>query len=310
MKFFEDFEEERNLIFEDLKKYLKSLDYPLGELGVEFLENFSKTLKGFDTFLLFPYWISDEFDVENKKLINRNLAKSSVYGISYFRIQDDVIDEPEKIDPNLLLLANVFVIKTVKLYLELIPRKSEFWVHFENIVEESSNAALLEKMRYSFDKKADFKDLSYMGKKFSTMKIPCFAYVFLEDRALERLTPFSRFIEKFGTAQQIFNDAVGWKDDFEHRQMTYPLFLGLEKLKEEGIVESYLDATLEDLMTIYLMTDIQEKTLELSKSYYEKALSHLEDLNVPYLKEFVKFSILRTKKAVENLKLEKENLIK
>ena len=107
-------------------------------------------MKGFNTFLLFPYWLSEGFDIKDKEDVSRKLSNLDIYGIMHLRIIDDILDNPEKIDRNLLLLSNICEFKMYEICFNLIGKNESFMKDLEDILTSFSNAILFEKKQYQY----------------------------------------------------------------------------------------------------------------------------------------------------------------
>lgn len=185
MIFFDDFSKEINLVLNDVNSFISGLEKPISTLGVSFLDKFKISMKGFNTFLLFPYWLSEGFDIKDKEYVSRKLSNLDVYGIMHLRIVDDILDNPEKIDINLLLLSNICEFKMYEICFNLIGKNELFMKDLEDTLTSFSNAILFEKNQYQYSGilTEDMKNYNYelMARKAFHLRIPLLSYLYLEE---------------------------------------------------------------------------------------------------------------------------------
>jgi len=270
MIFFEDFSNEINLVLNDVNSFIESLEKPISDLGTSFLDKFKISMKGFNTFLLFPYWLSEGFDIKDKEDVSRKLSNLDIYGIMHLRIIDDILDNPEKIDRNLLLLSNICEFKMYEICFNLIGKNESFMKDLEDILTSFSNAILFEKKQYQYlgILTEEMKNYNYelMARKAFHLRIPILSYLYLEESSEKKRNDFFSMIEYWGTSMQLFNDVLGWKDDFTSGQMTYPLAKAIQHLEEENLVDKGKEDVM-DIAAAFIETNILENTLEISLKY-------------------------------------------
>ncbi len=313
MIFFDDFDKEINLVLGDVNSFIGGLEKPISDLGIAFLEKFRASLKGFNTFLLFPYWLSEGFDIKGKENISRKLSNLDVYGIIHLRIIDDILDNPEKIDRNLLLLSNISEYKMYEICFKLIGPNEYFLKDLEDTLTQFSNAILYEKNYYNYkgeitEKMSNF-DYQLMAKKAFHLRIPILSYLYLEGSNEMKRKDFLSMMEYWGTSMQLFNDVLGWKDDFLAGQMTYPLVKVIQYLENENLVEKGKTEVM-DIAAGFIETDILEDALNISLRYQQMAIDSIKLYNLYYLNEFFVDASNKISSSIDKFKNKRENILK
>lgn len=313
MNFFDDFDNEINLVLSDVKSYIRSIENPISDLGISFLDKFRVSLKGFNTFLLFPYWLSEGFEIKNKENISRQLSNLDVYGIMHLRIIDDILDNPEKIDRNLLLLSNISEFKMYEICFKLVGDNGEFFKDLEETLVKFSNAILYEKNHYQYkgiiSEEMSKYNYELMARKAFHLRIPILSYLYLENSNEKKRKDLLSMMEYWGTSMQLFNDVLGWKDDFNARQMTYPLVKAIEYLEKENLVEQGKSEIM-DIAAAFIETDILENTLNIALNYQKMAIDVINSYNMHYLNAFFEDSFNKILSSIDKFKNKRENILK
>lgn len=313
MIFFDDFDKEINLVLRDVNCFIGSLEKPISNLGISFLDKFKVSLKGFNTFLLFPYWLSEGFDIVDKEDVSRKLSNLDVYGIMHLRIIDDILDNPEKIDRNLLLLSNICEFKMYEICFKLIGRHEKFLKDLEDTLIHFSNAVLFEKQHYTYKGilTEEMKNYNYglMARKAFHLRIPILSYLYLEGSDEKKRKDFFSMMECWGTSMQLFNDVLGWKDDFTSGQMTYPLVKAVQYLEDENLAEKG-KADVMDIAAAFIETNILENTLDIALKYQKMAIDSIKVYNLHYLDEFFEDSSNKISASIDKFKNKRESILK
>lgn len=313
MIFFEDFSNEINLVLNDVNSFIESLEKPISDLGTSFLDKFKISMKGFNTFLLFPYWLSEGFDIKDKEDVSRKLSNLDIYGIMHLRIIDDILDNPEKIDRNLLLLSNICEFKMYEICFNLIGKNESFMKDLEDILTSFSNAILFEKKQYQYlgILTEEMKNYNYelMARKAFHLRIPILSYLYLEKSSEKKRNDFFSMIEYWGTSMQLFNDVLGWKDDFTSGQMTYPLAKAIQHLEEENLVDKGKEDVM-DIAAAFIETNILENTLEISLKYQKMAIDSIRTYNLYYLTKFFEDASDKISSSIDKFKDKRNSLLK
>lgn len=313
MIFFDDFDKEINQVLGDVNCFIGGLEKPVSDLGTTFLDKFKISLKGFNTFLLFPCWLSDGFDIKDKEDVSRKLSNLDVYGIMHLRIIDDILDNPEKIDRNLLLLSNICEFKMYEICFKLIGRNESFFKDLEDTLTYFSNAVLFEKQHYAYKGvlTEEMKNYNYelMARKAFHLRIPILSYLYLEGSNENKRKDFFTMMECWGTSMQLFNDVLGWKDDFTSGQMTYPLVKVIEYLENENLVDVG-KAEVMDIAAGFIETNILEDTLGISLKYQKMAIDSIKRYNMYYLNEFFEDSSNKISSSIDKFKNKREDILK
>ncbi|NMC60658.1 MAG: hypothetical protein GYA51_14930 [Candidatus Methanofastidiosa archaeon] len=312
MNFFEDFNKEINLVLGDVSSFIQKLGPPLSDMGISFLDKFRVSLKGFNTFLLFPYWLSDGFDIKDKEDVSRKLSNRDVYGIMHLRIIDDILDNPERVDRNLLLLSNICEYKMYEICFKLVGKNENFLKDLEYTLTQFSNAVLYEKENYCYKgeitENMSNYNYEFMARKAFHLRIPILSYLYLEGSKENKRNDFLYMMEYWGTSMQLFNDVLGWKDDFNSAQITYPLVKAIQYLERDNLVEKG-KADIMDIAAAFIETDILEKTLDISIKYQKMAIDSIKDYNMEYLTKFFEDASNKISFSLGKLRNKRESIL-
>jgi hypothetical protein len=262
---------------------------------------------------LFPYWLSEGFDIKGKDDVARKLANLDVYGIMHLRIIDDILDNPEKIDRNLLLLSNICEFKMYEICFKLIGRNESFLKDLEDTLTYFSNAILFEKEHYNYNGVLtdEMKNYNYehMARKAFHLRIPILSYLYLEESDEKKRNDFFSMMECWGTSMQLFNDVLGWNDDFTSGQMTYPLVKAIEYLENEKLVDLGKADSM-DIAAAFIETNILENTLDISLKYQKKAIDSIKLYNLYYLNQFFEDSSNKISSSIDKFNNKRESVLK
>jgi hypothetical protein len=242
-------------------------------------------------FTALPLWISQGFQLHNHQ-VNCALGQANLYLTLYLHLQDDFIDEPKKTDPYLQLLGTFFLVQLSKLYNTLFSCNSTIWTTFEDVFTSYACTALEEKKLQfeSLDQISDGCDIdvSFMGQKFSPLKLCCHAHALLS-RSEEKKHVLFEMIDHYGTALQLHNDLMDWRGDLERGQLSYPTLLLLREYRR-CFGKS---PTFEGMRVFMANSPVVGNVLKTEITYLEKARTAIEDINLPLLQQHLA-SLIKT----------------
>lgn len=232
------------------------------------------------------------------------LSQMYIYLTLFFRVQDCAIDENNTQHNKRLLCGNIFLAQLMKMLGHFPP---EVFDIVEKTFLEYSQASFFEISRYSFSKDEPvsldvltFDDISFLGKKFSPLKIPLAAAVIYSGNDL--LNDVDALFDNYGIALQLRNDMIDWKEDYERGQMTYFLC----RLINEFGKESALWPEIRELNRVAVFSPLVEEMIAAELHYVEKArvLSKRISKN---LNNFFEKKIESLKEDIQDLKSWKNN---
>lgn len=154
------------------------------------------------------------------------LGRSTVLGYAYIRVQDDLVDEPDRVDRASVYAAEALLAEHLRLFARAAPSaeafawRSDIMARFADVAadEVDTRGAAIED-----------GDLGWMGVKFLPMAVPLAAMATLAGAGCAH--DLVEFVREVGTALQLVNDVYNAPEDAAGGRST-PL---LRWLAAEGI---------------------------------------------------------------------------
>lgn len=227
----------------------------------------SLKIRALEEFATLPTFFCPDLGIgQNRALM---LSQMYIYLTLFFRIQDCAIDERDAQYTRRMLCGNIFLGQLMKLLRRFPP---EIFDVFEKTLLEYSEASVLEITKYSFDRHNpvtvtgfSFDDISFLGKKFSPLKIPLAAAIL--HTGTGSLTDVNALFDTYGIALQIRNDMIDWREDYERGQMTY--FLS-ELLGYSGKLESWPE--IKEMNRIFVFSPVVENMICIELDYTKRTV--------------------------------------
>lgn len=133
------------------------------------------------------------------------------------RVQDDLVDEPDRYDRAWVHLAEVFSSLSQRAFAQALRGNPRFFEFREAAMLSFAEAALWEVDLYWKGQATD--DLRRTGRKFLPMAVPL-AAVALAANPQARLEPLSGFVTALGTGLQLLNDLLNVREDHSGGRLT------------------------------------------------------------------------------------------
>ncbi len=221
-----------------------ALPSPLDALATRFLRSITQgtpSHRGYFSgplappLLYMPLWLSDRLDAEgafppHARASIVPILAGTMQGYFYVRIQDDLLDEPSRADPEMLLFGNACFAGMVLAFTDALgPRAPAFFQAFDRAFAAFSRLTLAEQRAVRgadpypealFEEHAD---------KVAFARVPLLAVAALAGAAhLE--DSIRTLVSRLGIAYGLANDALGWPRDLRAGHRTHMLALaGLER---------------------------------------------------------------------------------
>lgn len=154
------------------------------------------------------------------------LGRATVLAYLYVRVQDDLVDEPDRVDRASVYAAEALLSEHLRLFAEAAPsaeaaaRRADIMARFADVAAEEVDAR---------GAAVDDRDLGWMGEKFLPMAVPLAAMATLARPAVA--DDLVAYVRALGTALQLVNDVYNAPDDAAAGRVT-PL---LQWLAAEGV---------------------------------------------------------------------------
>lgn len=155
------------------------------------------------------------------------LGRAMVVSYLYVRVQDDIVDEPDKVDRSAVYAAEVFLGEHLRLYSAAVPtREAMEWR--SNLMERFAEVAAAEIDQDASVSQPD--STAWMGAKFLPMAVPLAGLALAVDRPLVA-DAITKIVVEMGTALQFLNDMYNVAEDAKQGHMT-PI---LRRLVRSGV---------------------------------------------------------------------------
>ncbi|MBI5190509.1 MAG: hypothetical protein HZA22_07525 [Nitrospirae bacterium] len=257
-----------------------------------------------------PLWLDDMY-VRSRQIPARAgygeaVARASLYGYLYIRIQDNVMDEPELFSADYLLLGNEYVREFFGIYHRLFGPDSSFWAYFRRYWLATTNNTLWERQVCGGKLRAfGDDDLTKVGGKLEGGKISMAAMCILAGRESD-IARFEPVFDNLNISSQLHNDAVSFVKDLKHEYFTCvianTLGGGESQVQPEDI---FCMASIKALTGNYL-----EDWLGLAEDYNNRALELAGPETMPGLKEYVAAKNAHLSKLSADISEIKRDLLK
>jgi len=136
----------------------------------------------------------------------------------YVRVQDDIVDEPEALDPGYVYVAELFSGASLRAFAQALAGCPQFFCFREQTMAVFAHTAAWEIDAIRTGAVSE-NDVEQLGQKFLPMAIPLGAMALLADRP-DDLDALVRFVTSFGTGLQLVNDILNIKEDHMRQRLT------------------------------------------------------------------------------------------
>lgn len=155
------------------------------------------------------------------------LGRSTVALYAYVRVQDDIVDEPDRVDRASVYVAEALLCEHLRLFAEAVSDPAAFaWR--SKIMRRFADVAANEVD--DRDGESHGEGLGWMGEKFLPMAVPMVGMAVLAGR-VDVIEAMLDFVREIGTALQLVNDAFNVAEDHAGGRTT-PV---LRWLREAGV---------------------------------------------------------------------------
>ncbi|RIX49414.1 hypothetical protein D3P08_22985 [Paenibacillus nanensis] len=131
MEWLERYQTNVNAVFASALERIEAFPAPLNEIGLRYAASFDPAKHNGQDYIcvLLPYWLQDATGISDEQCNRLTLA--NVYGMLYFFIQDDVMDNPtQTYVKGELALANLLHLEMLSVLRGLFPSDSPFWTYY------------------------------------------------------------------------------------------------------------------------------------------------------------------------------------
>jgi len=194
-----------------------------------------------------PRWLGDAFGLPADLV--QALVLSNVYGLSYVRLQDDLVDgEIDRASwESAMLLAAALHYLWMSRYVQLFAATSPFWGYFEQFTGQWLRATLRSNQPPTVDFQSyDEEDFLRLAERGAPLKICCAGACLLAGRE-EIIPPLALAVDHFLVGAVLLDHAKDWADDLEAGR--YNVFVAYVSPQPQGPDqrESHRRAVLEEI---------------------------------------------------------------
>ncbi|MDI1447682.1 hypothetical protein [Polyangium sp. 6x1] len=219
-----------------VEAHLAALPDPLDALAARFLASVSAGEARHRAYfqnplapplLYMPLWLRDGLVGAGRapaaldEALPRILA-GTMLGYFYVRIQDDVLDDPERADRELLLLGNACFTGMIALLREALADHRGFWGAFDRAFVAFSRLTALEQRVVRSDEPYPELLFEEHCDKVAFARVPLLAVAALADR-IDAEPAICALVHRLGVAYGLANDVLGWPRDLLAGHRTYLL---------------------------------------------------------------------------------------
>lgn len=187
-------------------------------------------------FFLVPYWLEQVIHKPIDDSLQEDLICSWFYMFFYIIMVDDIMDQDQVPVLELSPALHIFHTWMQISYQRHFHAEHPFWTFFRTVWFKT--AAVTTYDAYLEDiTKDDFINISSQKAYFAGIPIGAVCYKY---NRLDLLKPWTDFIYAFGQWNQMFNDLMSWKRDYENGAITYVLCEGKRQKKEDETVYNWM----------------------------------------------------------------------
>ncbi|MDI3288382.1 hypothetical protein [Polyangium sp. 15x6] len=219
------------------EKRLAGLPSPLDALATRFLRAIAEGTTSHRSYfsgplapplLYMPLWLADRLASEGALPARAEasivpILAATMQGYFYVRIQDDLLDDPARADPELLLLGNACFAGMALAYTEALgPRAPAFFQAFDRAFAAFSRLTLAELRVVRGDAPYAEALFEEHAGKVAFARVPLLAVAALAD-ALHLEAAITTLVDRLGVTYGLANDVLGWPRDLRAGHRTHLL---------------------------------------------------------------------------------------
>lgn len=151
MQWLSNYERELGQAFTKAEHILSELPDTFSGPALEYLDKFhvlkEDRSKNYICYLL-PFWLHDNSGVSIKDC--ENFAVANIFGMMYYHLIDELMDDPSAQSPLHLPLAHFIHFEFTQIYSNYFPSESPFWIYYKKYITEWAEAVTHEQLRDYF----------------------------------------------------------------------------------------------------------------------------------------------------------------
>lgn len=224
MKWLTRYERELDLAFAEAERMLGSLPATFRTPAQNYLDRFhalkENRSKNYICYLL-PFWLQPLSGLNAAD--TRRFAVANIFGMLYYHLIDECMDEPETRGTRKLPLAELIHSLFIEMYGGSFPGASPFWTYYRKYVSEWAEAV-------SAEGESDFfhEDPVRMGHKAAPVKLTVAGSLLLADRT-DEIAKLEQAVDTVLVTLQLLDDWQDWEKDL--REGSYNSLISVVQMK-------------------------------------------------------------------------------
>jgi hypothetical protein len=302
-----DFNKYTFRVLEECQEAIASYPAILIEATMEYLKKlhlYTESQKKSGFCYLMPFWFMDSFDLSSEQC--HSIAMGNCFALLYFMCQDEIFDGGiNKGNAHYLPLSNLFYIDFIKRYRQVFSSESPFWNYFDEYIKQWAESILWERT-LTIEKILNFskEDFILLSRKAAPLKIP-FAAVCILSQNEALIQSFANMMDYDQAAFQMVDDWLDWQDDLRYHNYTFIIAKSMEycsldnpdRLQESHIKQAIYNG--------YIL----EEVMSLAKEFITKAEHCIIDIDIPYVKLYLKNEMQVCQAIIDKHKQEQAEII-
>lgn len=208
MNWLNPYEQELSLAFTEAESILADFPDPFRKHALNYLDKFhalkEDRSKNYICYLL-PFWLQAKAGILPE--VSRRFAVANIFGMMYYHLVDACMDEPEKVMPHQLPLAELIHLEFIKLYSGCFSGNPLFWTYYKKYASQWARAV-------SSETTSDFyyEDPISMGHKAAQVKLAIAGIMSLADLEAE-IPRLEQAVDHVLVTLQLLDDWKDWEKD-------------------------------------------------------------------------------------------------
>ncbi|GAA0136653.1 hypothetical protein YSY43_34940 [Paenibacillus sp. YSY-4.3] len=297
MLWLSNYEEDLKEAFATADKLLSALPPSFSQPARDFLDKFhvlkENRSKNYICYLL-PYWLQERSAVPIADC--RQIAIANIFGMMYYHLLDDLMDNPEARFKHQLPLADLIHFEFLSIYRKYFPIGSPFWSYFQKYIAEWADAVTHENSNNFF-----LESPVRVAHKAAPVKLAVAAICLLSNQ--EKMIPLLEdSVDTVLITLQMLDDWMDWEKDL--KEGSYNCLIALIETKQH-LAENRRPTPDEIKQAIYTQGILSKYALQ-AEAHHKSLLTMCS--NAQHLCDFHEFLVLNIRQAAEQIEKDRKLL--
>lgn len=258
-----NYEKELDLAFNQAAQILTTLPPSFNKQALDYLDKFHalkhKRSKNYICYLL-PYWLQKYFNVN--MTATRDFAVANIFGMMYYHLIDEIMDQPIKPSKYQLPLADLIYLEFHTIYSKYFPYDSPFWSYYKQYIVEWAEAVTEESEHDYFQ-----TDPILLAHKASPVKVAIVGSMFVTQCTNSTLiVQIEDAVDLVLLTLQMLDDYEDWEKDL--KEGSYNCLLSM--IQVELRIPQYRRPNIEEIKQALFVQDILVKYAGIAVNHHEQ----------------------------------------